>query len=455
MRNLRLWVAKTLAAAIALALLGSQPPASGLVWESAPPLHLSGDAVVLAPIDSTTAPTPTAAGLSAAMAAALADPALGPEINVAVVDAPTGETLFERGGSTPTTPASTTKLLTAAAALTAYGADTRLATRVVLGSTPQELVLVGGGDPLLMVATDKGAQSPRASLMNLARKTAEQLKNSGQPLTAPFQVRYDDSLFTGPTFSPDWPASYRNAGVVVPITALMADRGYVDGIANPDPAAAAAAKFRQLLANRGIKVAQGIVRQSAPAAATELAAVWSVPMSLIVQHTLERSDNTAAEMLGHLAGVALGGEGSFAGGVTATLKVLDELGVSTTGVSLDDASGLSRADRIPPLVLGGLMGAVSRNANPQIWAVNSGVPVAGFTGTLDDRFSLPATMAGRGLVRAKTGTLTGVSTLSGYVTDADGAVLTFAFMAPKATSLISAANAWDRAATALARCGCK
>jgi D-alanyl-D-alanine carboxypeptidase/D-alanyl-D-alanine-endopeptidase (penicillin-binding protein 4) len=77
--------------------------------------------------------------------------------------------------------------------------------------------------------------------------------------------------------------------------------------------------------------------------------------------------------------------------------------------------------------------------------------VAGFTGTLATRY----TDGAAGVVRAKTGTLTGVNTLAGTVVDRDGRLLAFAFLASDTTDAQAAQSALDRTATALAACGCR
>ncbi len=412
---------------------------------------------LLAPLTTPNTSPPTGSGIEAALAPALATKSLGPVTTVAVYDALSGQLIYNKSAGSPATPASTNKLLTAAAALTAYGADHRLKTAVVAGATPNEIVLVGGGDPLLRSANAPASEPQAASLSELANQTAAALLPDGETSVTDavsYTLRFDDGLFSGPLTSPTWPQTYVQEGIVSRITALLTDGGFVSGI-TPDPSLASAQKFASLLKARGVKLSGAPTRADAPQQANELSAVLSLPMSAIVQQSLERSDNTTSEVLAHLAGAELKNDGSFNGGAAAVSQVLTDLGISPDGVQLFDGSGLSRENLVPAQVLGQVVNAMATNVNPELWAGLYGMPVAGFTGTLNDRFVTPATQPGRGEVRAKTGTLTGVITLSGLVTGADGDLLSFAFMAPKAQDLLSAEVAWDEAAAALAECGCK
>ncbi|MGB8944597.1 MAG: D-alanyl-D-alanine carboxypeptidase, partial [Streptomyces sp.] len=90
---------------------------------------------------------------------------------------------------------------------------------------------------------------------------------------------------------------------------------------------------------------------------------------------------------------------------------------------------------------------------PELRSVVTGLPVAGFTGTLVDRY--PKNSPGTGVVRAKTGTLTGVNTLAGTVVDAEGRLLVFAFMTTGTTDPKAAQAALDQMASAVAKCGCR
>lgn len=419
-----------------------------------PPLPGS-DAVFGLPAVGGSVTQPTTAGLQAALNPTLNDPALGGAAEIAVVHAGSGQMLYESNSSVPTIPASTQKLITAASVLTALGPDQRLSTKVVRNATGG-LILVGAGDPLLMVKPQGDAPDAPASLSALADQVKASLQQNGGEGGSSYTLSYDDSLFTGPETAPSWPPNYVSDGLVAPITALMADGGRPQGKITDAPSKATADTFAKLLEDRGINIEGAVARGAADVAAMPVVgSVTSPPISDLVQHTLEISDNTAAEVLAHLAGQKITGVGSFEGGAAAAMQVLGDLGVQTDQIELFDGSGLSRDDRVTPLAFAQLIKATASNTNPSIWAVVTGMPVAGFTGTLSDRFVVAGTEMGRGYVAAKTGTLSGVSTLAGLTVDADGDLLAFAFMTPNAVGSEAAAAAWDRAAATLSECGCK
>jgi len=447
--------AATLTAACLIAAVTTAAQADTSAPTLAPNLPNATDVQVLLPLEPVETNAPTTAGLQSALAPALGSKALGSSQRVVVFDALTGAQLYGQNEATPAIPASTNKLLTAGAVLAGYGADHQVSTRVVQGANSNELVLVGAGDPLLKVSGTTDGERPVASLATLARRTAQALKAANPPISGSVTLSYDDTLFTGPTLSPTWPSTYASAGVVAPVTALMADGGRIGGTVNKDPSQATATRFASLLASRGVQVSGAPVTATASADANQVAEVSSAPMSDLVTHTLTESDNEAAEVLGHLAGVRLGGSGSFEGGAQAVAKMLADLRIDSSGVTVSDGSGLSREDAVPARVLGQLLTASARNVNPRLWPLSYGMPIAGFTGTLAARYGTAATKAGRGVVRAKTGTLTGVSALAGLVTDSDGSLLAFALMSPDVASADSAAAVWDGVSATLATCGCK
>ncbi|HQR81180.1 MAG TPA: D-alanyl-D-alanine carboxypeptidase, partial [Actinomycetota bacterium] len=165
------------------------------------------------------------------------------------------------------------------------------------------------------------------------------------------------------------------------------------------------------------------------------------------------SDNTEAEILAHHVGLAVADDPTFTGGARATLQVLADLGVDTKGIVLNDGSGLSRANRISPQNLLDVFAAAIETDPGRLWPVYTGLPVAGFDGSLTSRFAAPAAYAGRGAVTGKTGTLTGTSTLAGLVADRDGQVYTYAIMT-NAVSVWSASPAIDALLARVAGCRC-
>jgi len=434
--------------------LGLHPATAHQPAEVRPPEGLDLTAGAVAPVVAAASPGGTLdpAAVQRAVAPYVGDADLGGHVDVAVSELATGRLLF-RSGSGAVTPASTTKLLTATAALEKLGPMARFRTSV--RDSGGTVVLVGGGDPFLATsrATAKGLYPARATLDDLAAQTAAAL--AGQGLTA-VRLGYDDSLFTGPKVSPDWPASYLPENVVPPITALWADEGQdAAGHYVADPSRAAAAAFAAALQAHGVSV-QGEVRPVASATTDpELAAVESAPLGEIVERTLAVSDNNAAEVLGHHVGLAVHQDGSFAGGAAAVLEVLQQLGIDTAGSSVYDGSGLSRRDRLTPEILLGVLQVASSADHPGLRAVVTGLPVAGFTGSLQERFD-DAPAEARGRVRAKTGTLTGVSGLAGIVTDLDGNRMAFVTIADDVAvpKTLAARHVLDLIAGALGACRC-
>ncbi|MGJ5804855.1 D-alanyl-D-alanine carboxypeptidase/D-alanyl-D-alanine endopeptidase [Streptomyces europaeiscabiei] len=392
---------------------------------------------------------PKSAALAAALDPFLNSPVLGPRRAAAVVDVETGEQLYTQNADDALTPASTTKIATAVAALSAVGPDHRIETRTVLAPDSAEVVLVGGGDPTLTAHKDTGGY---ASLRTLADETATALdKRHLNEIT----LSHDTSLYEGP--EQHTIGENGNLALVVP---LMADEARLDDSSSgsadrdPDPAAHATEKFADLLQERGIRTKTEDSGR-APKDAEELAAVSSPPLSTLVERMLTNSDNDIAEALARQVALATGEQPSFEGGAAAIKKELKTLEVPLEGVEFADGSGLSRGNRLTPALLTALLAESAAPSHPELRPVLTGLPVAGFTGTLRTRYSTDAT--GTGIVRAKTGTLSNVNTLAGTVVDADGRLLAFAFLATE-TELANtdpAKKALIDATSALATCGCR
>lgn len=378
---------------------------------------------------------------------------LGPRFSVLIQNQSDGATLLRRG--VPNfIPASTLKLQTGAASLSALGEMTTFQTTVRYDATTGTLTLVGGGDPYL-ASTEKADQEAYpvgGNLTQLARQVAETLSEQGASTPT---LRIDESRFTGPAISPAWKPNYVPDSVVTPITALWADqarKGY--GYA-PDPALQAGQKFRTQLTRAGIRVRGPIRRGPAAPEATQIASVDSAPVGEIVQEMLAMSDNQAAEVLSRQVGLKVSNDPSFRGGAKAVQQVLQTLGVDTSGNTTYDGSGLSRENLLTADSLAQTLRVASSADHPGLRATITGVPVAGFTGSLKWRFDTgPADALGR--VRAKTGTLSGVHGLSGVTADADGSQMVFVLVADRVAPDKSglAQQQLDKIAGALGACSC-
>ena len=413
---------------------------------------------------------PTASGLAAMLGAALPAAATGPGMGIEVAVAGTGQVLYTASGSTLATPASTTKIVTAVAALAALGPDARFTTTVrQVGGT---VVLVGGGDPTLAVNEYPSSDYPRpATLAQLAAGTARALKTQGRHSV---RLGYDTALFSGPDMAQGWTDSLITTGNVTPVVALEADQGRLtpggalednDDQVNfrpriTDPVGMSVAAFAALLAHDGITVTGQAAETAAQASAPVLAKVSSPPLVAIAEQMLQESNNVIAENLARHVAIALGLPATFGGAAGADQAELRRLGI-TTPISLVDGSGLSPADAIAPETLIRVLRLAA--STPKLRGAITGLPVAGFSGTLSAGGSAFGGIGGtaggtaRGVVRAKTGNLATVATLAGLVYDRSGDLLLFAIMAPQVPSadqLQQAADAIDAAAAGLATCGC-
>jgi D-alanyl-D-alanine carboxypeptidase/D-alanyl-D-alanine-endopeptidase (penicillin-binding protein 4) len=333
------------------------------------------------------------------------------------------------------------------------GPMARFKTTVV--GTGNKIVLVGGGDPFLASTPARGAgrYPVRADITTLAQRTAAALKTAGISKVA---VGYDASLFTGPAVNSHWPATYISQDVVPPISALWVDEGRGhNGYYVSDPALAAAQTFVAALKAQHIAVSGVPRKQKAPAPAAELAEVESSPVGEIIQQTLALSDNNAAEVLARHVGRVVEHDASFAGGAKGTFAVLTKLGVDLTGSAVYDGSGLSRQTRLTPTALMDVVKAVTSAQHPTLREVITGLPVAGFTGSLKRRFGT-GLAAARGRVLAKTGTLTGVHGLVGVAADLDGDLIAFVFVVDRIPLVdnLAAQHQLDVMAGALGACHC-
>ncbi|GAA2676580.1 D-alanyl-D-alanine carboxypeptidase/D-alanyl-D-alanine-endopeptidase [Streptomyces aculeolatus] len=394
-------------------------------------------------------PRPTGAGLARELAPLLKDPALGSPTTAAVWDVTTGRELYGERETTGVVPASTVKLATGAAALAALGPDHRIPTASL--AEGGEVFLVGGGDPTLSAKRLKG----------LARDTARKLKKDGVRKVA---VRYDATAYAGDVLHEIGPNEN-----IAPVTPLMVNEARLDDSWHgpapraTDPARDAADDFAGELRDAGVRVAGEPKAARVPERADELAATYSAPLAELTERMLTYSDNDLGEALARQTAIAVGRDASFEGAGRAVAGQLKKLGLPVRGARFADGSGISRGNRVSADLLARLLVTAADQDRPELRSLLTGLPVAGFNGTLRDRYGdgggdgqdAGGTSAARGVVRAKTGTLTGVNSLAGTVVDADGRLLAFAFFTMGATDRTGAGDALDRMAAAVAACGCR
>ncbi|MDO5722715.1 MAG: D-alanyl-D-alanine carboxypeptidase [Actinomycetaceae bacterium] len=390
-----------------------------------------------------------------------------------VLDAVTGNVLLNGNGHTPMQPASTTKVLTAFTVGTYLDSQQRLATRTFLGEDGA-IHLVGEGD--LMLAAQEGSETAvngRAGLADLAKATAEALKErdsagAGQgtpganpaetgtpeanPATTsptPSKVIYHDQIFTGPT---------REVGLEEELynwvghnTAFAIDRGEKpEGQYPPyydNPAELAAQTLANRLAENGIEVQ--IERSDTPfdtANATALAQVQSATIGEITRLMMRASDNTLAEQLCRLSAHAAGKETSIEQSAALVEETVSKTGIYTEGIDLKNCSGLNENNLIAPRTTAEIIRQAWKGNGRQRDLLRD-MPYAWFSGTLNSRF---AQSSAAPWVVAKTGTLDHSSSLAGLATTRSGRVLIF-----QAQVDSSKEDAWiyraalDRFATAL------
>jgi D-alanyl-D-alanine carboxypeptidase/D-alanyl-D-alanine-endopeptidase (penicillin-binding protein 4) len=388
-------------------------------------------------------PIPQAHVLATRLRPLLRAPGLGPQVRAEVVDAVSGDRLFAAAAQRPVPPASTAKLLTAAALLTVRPPTYRIITTVRAGSGGT-ITLVGGGDPTISGAPrGKPTAYPEAARLT---DLADQILRAHVPVR---RIVVDDALFTGPAISPAWapgdvPSSYASA-----ITAVMADGGRAapaDAVRSATPDLAAGHELAAALHEPNLPVSRATTGTGRVVARVE-----SAPLSVLIEQMLQESDNVIAECLARQVAIARHEPASFTGAAAAIRQVLHGLHLSV-GSGMVDGSGLAARDRLSVATLADVLETVI--ARPSLHPVLAGLPVAGWSGTLDTRYLSGRARAGAGVVRAKTGTLTGVSALAGVVHDASGRLLVFAFDADRVQSTTAADAALDDLAAALARCGC-
>lgn len=349
-----------------------------------------------------------------------------------VINASTGEVLFDRGATAAQPPASVLKVLTAAAALATIGPDFRMSTRVFEGAAPGSIVLVGGGDPTLS-ALPSGAESFYRGAPKMADLAAQTIAkwNETHAEDDPITSVVLDANYWNPSdnWDPSWERSEQTEGYHSEVTALMVDgdRANAQRSTSPrgtDPIGKAGQAFVNAL---GLGHPVDVTTGSAASGKPLLAEVKSQPISVLLPQMLLPSDNTLGEMIARVVSKETGAGGGSASLATVIPAALTRYGVDVTGLTIRDGSGLSANNLVPPLFVAQLMAKVL-GGEQGLKVLYDALPVAGKSGSLASRFSGANSIA-RGAVIAKTGWIKTSRTLAGIVHAADGTPLAFAFYA--------------------------
>ena len=380
-----------------------------------------------------------------------------------------GDEVGAHNPDVPVIPASNQKLLVAAAALEVLGADHVFTTEVRAGPVSGgvvagDLYLVGGGDPVL--TTD---DYPAAEINGYPVLNATSLDVLADSVAAAGITRIDGNIvgdgsrFDDELFHPNWPDDVlvTEAG---PFDALLVnDARFADApvpsIENwqvaDDPSAGAAEELARLLEARGITIAGEATSGTAPADLTVVASIDSAPLPAVINEMQASSDNNTAEMLLKELGVASGGEGTTAAGAAAVTTALGNLGLDTTGVVVDDGSGLSNENRVTCRLLAGILAAHEPGDE-----FATGLPAAGQEGTTLSDVFVGSAVEDR--LVGKTGTLhnepynadpPAVKALSGYLPIEGGGTIEFALVLNSTGTLTEQSvyrPIWDRFAEVLA-----
>jgi serine-type D-Ala-D-Ala carboxypeptidase/endopeptidase (penicillin-binding protein 4) len=387
-----------------------------------PPAHLQTPVLSMRRVPALLARTVGQLRLAPILDQALANPSLGPATaNSCLLVQQGGATLYSHRPTSPMIPGSTMKLLTADAALDKLGPHAQLVSNVRADRAPAaglvngNLYLVGGGDPLLRTSDFVAGLHYRELLYTHLDDLAQAVKAAGVTHVTGAVVG-DESRFDTERYVPTWKPGYASSGDVGPLSALQVNDGFQATKPRTVPAARpaqqAAALFTGLLKARGVAVDGAPTDGQAPPAAVAVTSLKSAPLSDVLAEVLRQSDNNGAELITKELGRQFGGAPTTAAGVGVIRATLAADGLPADQLTAVDGSGLDRSDRVTcqllvdTLLRSGPDGPLGR-----------GLPIAGQTGTLQDRMGHTAA-AGR--VRAKTGTLDAVSGLAGFVLAASG-----------------------------------
>ena len=364
-----------------------------------------------------------------------------------VMDAERGRVMCRRAPGRRLPLASNMKLFTTGAALGRLGPSARIPTRLMAsggvddrGVLHGSLYLVGGGDPVL--ASTAFSDRFRAGLGTNLFALAGRLRATGvRAVTG--RLYADDTIFDRLRGVRD--SGYATSPYIGPLSGLAFNSGYSSssGVSfASDPARVAARKLARALIRAGIRVRTRVALGAAPRGAETLTAVRSPRLKQIAAATNMPSNNYYAEMLIKLLGARVGSGGTTAAGAAVVSRYARELG---SGVRAVDGSGLTRSNRASPAQVARFLQGMRGTDVGEDFAET--LALAGRDGTVSNRMEGSAA-AGR--CRVKTGTLTGVSALSGYCFNRSGRTMIFSILMAGVYDLSRAHYEQDRIAAAVA-----
>jgi D-alanyl-D-alanine carboxypeptidase/D-alanyl-D-alanine-endopeptidase (penicillin-binding protein 4) len=395
----------------------------------------------------------------------LGNPLFSTGYGISIRDIYDGSILFESNAQNSMLPASLTKLYSAASTAITLDPDARFMTKVKY--LDNNVYLVGGADPQLGTESNP----TQADLADLAKETAQKLKEFN---VFEVNVFVDDSIL-GPLQRPtDWEENYFRSSEIHLISALNLDDPKAPGQAPVDPSITTGQTFALYLIKNNIKVNGLVFRKTVPEGAFDLSTQYSKSVSQIIEDTLIISNNQDAEIIARVASLVAENDPSTSAAMELVLKDVEMLGISSVDNVVTDASGLSRSNKISPADFSELIYKSIKNPEvlktnrgesskfmvkpaiaitPDPWSVFTGLPTGYGLGTMKKRFDEEGS-AGRGVVRAKTGSLNRVITLAGTITTKDLVFLSFAVLVNRVEQPQNVREAIDNLLNKLAECNC-
>ena len=416
---------------------------------------------------------------------ALADPVLAHGVQGVLIESlKDGSVLYEKNSDLTFVPASNFKLIVSAASLDLLGPDYKIPTIVYMSGQQKpagyfrgDIILVGGGDPVLKrehleamaakikamgIKTIKGNiigddsrfdtvrlgwgwawddesyyYAAQISALNLDENVVDVWVRPGRkagdpalvkviPSTGYMTVLNECKTSTAGSSKDLLVERVHGRNIIrvtgtVPLDYKPAD--YEEAITMDEPTLYACQSLIEILRHEGIKVIGKAVRGRKPTDADLVTTIYSPPLSEMLALLSKPSDNLIAECLLKNLGARLKGKGTAAAGEEVELEFLKKIGADMTAVSITDGSGLARMNLISPRNLVTILKYMYRHKHSKVFL--DSLPIAGVDGTLRNRMK---DTAAQGNVRAKTGYVSRVSTVSGFVTTKSGEQLVFSIM---------------------------